>query len=103
MVIAGSASLTCLPHGCSACKWVFIFAWEVIHVRIERILTNNALVVLDEKKREKIVCGKGIGFKKRVGDDLDPTLVALAVGMVITFVLSYMFGVKEDSNGKVSG
>ena len=96
MVIAGSASLTCLPHGCSACKWVFIFAWEVI-------LTNNALVVLDEKKREKIVCGKGIGFKKRAGDDLDPTLVALAVGMVITFVLSYMFGVKEDSNGKVSG
>ena len=77
-------------------------------MRIERILTNNALVVLDEntcmeKKREKIVCGKGIGFKKRAGDDLDPTLVALAVGMVITFVLSYMFGVKEDSNGKVSG
>lgn len=44
-------------------------------MRIERILTNNALVVLDEKKREKIVCGKGIGFKKRVGDELDPALV----------------------------
>ncbi len=44
-------------------------------MRIQRILTNNALVVLDEKKREKIVCGKGIGFKKRAGDDLDPTLV----------------------------
>ncbi len=44
-------------------------------MRIQRILTNNALVVLDEKKREKIVCGKGIGFKKRVGDDLDPFLV----------------------------
>lgn len=47
-------------------------------MRIERILTNNALVVLDEKKREKIVCGKGIGFKKRVGDELDPTLVEKA-------------------------
>lgn len=44
-------------------------------MRIQRILTNNALVVLDEKRREKIVCGKGIGFKKRVGDDLDPSLV----------------------------
>jgi len=43
-------------------------------VRIERILTNNALVVMDGKK-EKIVCGKGIGFKKRVGDELDPALV----------------------------
>lgn len=44
-------------------------------MRIERILTNNALVVLDEKGRERIVCGKGIGFKKRTGDDLDPALV----------------------------
>lgn len=44
-------------------------------MRIERILTNNALVVLDEKRREKVVCGKGIGFKKRAGDDLDPALV----------------------------
>lgn len=44
-------------------------------MQIERILTNNALVVLDEKRREKIVCGKGIGFKKRSGDELDPTLV----------------------------
>lgn len=44
-------------------------------MRIERILTNNALVVLDEKNREKIVCGKGIGFKKRPGDELDPALV----------------------------
>lgn len=44
-------------------------------MRIERILTNNALVVLDEKRKEKIVCGKGIGFKKRPGDELDPALV----------------------------
>ncbi len=35
--------------------------------------------------------------------NLTQFLMALAVGMVITFVLSYMFGVKEDSNGKVSG
>ena len=44
-------------------------------MRIERILTNNALVVLDDKGAEKIVCGKGIGFKKRPGEDLDPALV----------------------------
>lgn len=35
--------------------------------------------------------------------NLTQFLVALAAGMVITFVLSYLFGVKEDSNGKVSG
>lgn len=30
-------------------------------MRICRILTNNALVVLDENGKEQIVCGKGIG------------------------------------------
>ena len=40
-------------------------------MRICRILTNNALVVLDEKGKEQIVCGKGIGYKKRPGDNVD--------------------------------
>lgn len=44
-------------------------------MRIRRILTNNALVVLDEKGKEQIVCGKGIGYKKRPGDNVDDKLV----------------------------
>ena len=44
-------------------------------MRICRILTNNALVVLDEKGKEQIVCGKGIGYKKRPGDNVDDKLV----------------------------
>ncbi len=32
---------------------------EECKMRICRILTNNALVVLDEKGKEQIVCGKG--------------------------------------------
>ncbi|NVN78021.1 PRD domain-containing protein [Enterococcus avium] len=38
---------------------------------IKRILTNNALVTEDVNGSEIIVCGKGIGFKKRAGDWID--------------------------------
>ena len=38
---------------------------------IKRILTNNAIVIDDENQQEKIVCGKGIAFKKRPGMEID--------------------------------
>ena len=38
---------------------------------IKRILTNNAGVIDDENQQEKIVCGKGIAFKKRPGMEID--------------------------------
>ena len=38
---------------------------------IKRILTNNAVVIDDENQQEKIVCGKGIAFKKRPGKEID--------------------------------
>ena len=38
---------------------------------IKRILTNNAVVIDDENQQEKIVCGKGIAFKKRPGMEID--------------------------------
>ena len=38
---------------------------------IKRILTNNAVVIDDENHQEKIVCGKGIAFKKRPGMEID--------------------------------
>lgn len=44
-------------------------------MRISRVLTNNAVIVLDENNKESIVCGKGIAFKKRAGDEIDDTLI----------------------------
>lgn len=38
---------------------------------IKRILTNNAVVIDDENQQEKIVCGKGMAFKKRPGMEID--------------------------------
>lgn len=42
---------------------------------IQRILTNNALITLDDAGKEQIVCGKGIGFKKKIGDEIDANLI----------------------------
>lgn len=40
-------------------------------MQILRILTNNAVVILGENKKEQIVCGKGIAYK----NDLAITLI----------------------------
>lgn len=42
---------------------------------IKRVLTNNAVITTDDIGREKIVCGKGIAYKKRIGDDIDVSLI----------------------------
>lgn len=39
-------------------------------MRISKILNNNVAVVIDDHDQEKIVMGKGICFKKRVGDTI---------------------------------
>lgn len=42
---------------------------------IVRILNNNTVITLDEQGREKIICGKGIAYKKRVGDSVPESAV----------------------------
>ncbi|MCH1939842.1 BglG family transcription antiterminator LicT [Holdemania massiliensis] len=44
-------------------------------MKIHRILTNNAAVVINENGNDQIVCGKGIAYKKKCGEEIDPTLV----------------------------
>lgn len=41
-------------------------------MRIHKILNNNVVVIIDENENEQIVMGRGIAFKKKCGDDLDP-------------------------------
>ena len=38
---------------------------------IQRILNNNVVIVKNKKGQEEIVCGKGIAFKKKVGEFVD--------------------------------
>ncbi len=42
---------------------------------IQRILTNNALITLDDEGKEQIVCGKGIGYKKHIGDEIEQAMI----------------------------
>lgn len=44
-------------------------------MQIHKILNNNVVVVLDEENREQVVMGRGLAFKKKCGDDIDPTQI----------------------------
>lgn len=44
-------------------------------MKVKRILTNNAIVTTDDNNEEIIVCGKGIGYKKKTGDAIDTSLI----------------------------
>ena len=39
-------------------------------MKIERILNNNAVIVYDQNQNEMVVCGRGIAYRKKVGDDI---------------------------------
>jgi beta-glucoside operon transcriptional antiterminator len=44
-------------------------------MKVYKILNNNVIVTLDDKGSELIVTGRGIGFKKREGDLIDPSQI----------------------------
>jgi len=44
-------------------------------LKIEKILNNNAAVILNKKGQEVVVMGRGIAFRKKVGDIIDRTAV----------------------------
>lgn len=43
-------------------------------VRIKKVINNNILCVVDERGGEMIVTGRGIGFKRKIGERIDPAL-----------------------------
>lgn len=42
---------------------------------INKILNNNVVVILDEDNKEQIVMGRGIAYKKRVGDEIEKNMI----------------------------
>ena len=44
-------------------------------VRIKKIINNSIVSAVDEKGRELIVTGKGIGFQRHKGETIDPALI----------------------------
>ena len=43
-------------------------------MRIKKVINNNILCVFDDRGNEMIVTGKGLGFKRKIGERIDPTL-----------------------------
>lgn len=47
---------------------LFIFPIKVIIMRIEKVLNNNVITVINDQNKELVVMGRGIAFKKKSGD-----------------------------------
>ena len=74
------ASLTdfCLAYACgvlSGWSWFIFLEMGGGRLRIKKVINNNILCVVDEKGQEMIVTGKGLGFKRKTGERVDPALV----------------------------
>lgn len=67
-----------MRHGCVLMflyTGFFLEKGRGVGVVIHRILNNNVAITLDNQGGEQIVCGKGIAFKKRIGDSIDESSV----------------------------
>lgn len=45
------------------------------HVRAHKVLNNNVVISIDESGRERILVGRGLGFRLKTGDEIDPDAV----------------------------
>ena len=43
-------------------------------MRIKKVINNNILCVVDDRGGEMIVTGRGLGFKRKIGERVDPAL-----------------------------
>ena len=43
-------------------------------MRIKKVINNNILCVVDDQGGEMIVTGKGLGFQRKIGERVDPSL-----------------------------
>ena len=61
------------PHGGVLARLVCFFGGEGL--RVKKVINNNILCVVDDKGSEMIVTGRGLGFKRKTGERIDPALV----------------------------
>lgn len=44
-------------------------------MKVTRIINNNVIAAVDEQNHELVLMGSGIGFKRKIGDEVDPANV----------------------------
>ncbi len=53
----------------------FMCSERGLNMQIHNILNNYVVVVLDEQEKEQVVMGRGLAFKKKCGDEIDPAQI----------------------------
>lgn len=44
-------------------------------LRISKILNNNAVIIIDDQCKEKVIVGTGVGFQKKPGEEVDSSKI----------------------------
>lgn len=44
-------------------------------MKVTRVINNNVIAAVDERNHELVLMGSGIGFKRKIGDEVDPASV----------------------------
>lgn len=44
-------------------------------LKISKILNNNAVIIIDDQRKEKVVVGTGIGFQKKPGEEIESSKI----------------------------
>lgn len=65
-------------------------------MKIIKVMNNSLVFVNDEKNNEIIAMGKGIGFMKKVGDDIDPNKIEKIFTLKDESTKKNYFRVMED-------
>lgn len=53
------------------CDAVFLFIERTPDMRILKVINNNVICSLDENQQEVVIMGKGIGFQKKKGEEVE--------------------------------
>lgn len=72
--LTNSVCFSVFCTGNSGTGLVYFFEWEAEDLRIKKVINNNILCVVDNRGNEMIVTGKGLGFKRKIGERIDPAL-----------------------------
>lgn len=72
-------------------------------MKIHRMVNNNIVVALDENGQERILMGKGIGFRRHSGDEFDEALVEKEFRVAASENTALLIGILNEIPPEVIG
>lgn len=62
----------CPQYLIGRCNISFFYVRKGDSMRILKVINNNIVSALDKEKKEVILMGRGLGFQKKAGEEIDP-------------------------------